>query len=239
MAPLLPHSQMSSRITVVEDDAFLADLLVQRLRAAGFAADFVSNGLAALSVIRSQMPDIVLLDIEMPDMDGLEICRRLKREPETARIGVIIVSARSEVVDRVVGLEIGADDYVVKPFEPREVIARVHSVLRRLQQPPAPPRRIGGLEIDFDTHITLVGGARIELTFREFSLLRALIAANGRIIRRSTLLQEAWGLEHGDEIDSRTVDVHVARLRQKLGSEAERLLTVKGAGYRFDVTSPS
>jgi DNA-binding response OmpR family regulator len=225
---------MATRITVVEDDVFIADLLVRHLRDASFAADFVSTGAAALAAIRRNPPDVVLVDIELPDIDGLELCRRLKSQSDTARIGVIIVSARSDVIDRVVGLELGADDYIVKPFEPREVIARIHSLLRRLHQAPIPPRQIGGLEVDFETYKTRVDGRPIELTLREFSLLRALVSANGRVVRRSTLLQEAWGLEHGDEVDSRTVDVHVARLRQKLGSQANRLVTVKGVGYRFE-----
>jgi DNA-binding response OmpR family regulator len=228
---------MPHRIFVVEDDTRLSGLLTRRLREAGFLADCAADGLSAWTMIRRAHPDLVLVDIELPELDGLQLCKRLKSLPETAAIGVIIVSARSDVVDRILGLELGADDYIVKPFEPREVIARINSVMRRLQQTPSLPRRIGHLEIDLEAHTTRIDDEPVELTTREFALLASLIAASGRVVRRETLLKEAWGLEHGYELTSRTVDVHVTRLRQKLGSQAERLKTVKGIGYRFDQTN--
>jgi DNA-binding response OmpR family regulator len=230
---------MPHRIFVVEDDARLSGLLVRQLREAGFLADCAADGLSAWTMIRRVHPDLVLVDIELPELDGLQLCKRLKNLPETAAIGVIIVSGRSDVIDRVLGLELGADDYIVKPFEPREMIARIHSVMRRLQQAPAPPRRIGRLEIDLAAHTTRVDGEAVALTAREFALLASLISASGRVVRRGTLLKEAWELEHGYELASRTVDVHVARLRQKLGSQADRLVTVKGIGYRFDQSEPA
>lgn len=229
---------MPHRIFVVEDDARLSGLLVRRLREAGFVADCAADGLSAWTTIRREHPDLVLVDIEVPELDGLQLCKRLKSLPETEAIGVIIASARGDVFDRILGLELGADDYLVKPFEPREMIARINSVMRRLRQPPAPPRRIGGLEIDLEAHVTRVDGELIDLTTREFALLASLIEAGGRVVRRATLLQDAWGLEHGYELGARTVDVHVARLRQKLGSQADRIVTVKGVGYRFDQGDP-
>jgi two-component system phosphate regulon response regulator PhoB len=225
---------MPHRIFVVEDDARLSGLLVSRLREAGFTADCAADGLSAWTSIRRALPDLVLVDIELPELDGLQLCKRLKNLPETAAIGVIIASGRGDVVDRILGLELGADDYIVKPFEPREVIARINSVMRRLRQTPAPARRIGRLEIDLEAHTTRIDGEPVDLTTREFALLASLISASGRVVRRATWLKVAWGLEHGYELGARTVDVHVARLRQKLGSQADRLVTVKGVGYRFD-----
>jgi DNA-binding response OmpR family regulator len=230
---------MPHRIFVVEDDVRLSGLLVRRLREAGFVADSAADGLSAWTTIRRARPDLVLVDIELPELDGLQLCKRLKSLPETETIGVIIASGRADVVDRILGLELGADDYIVKPFEPREVIARINSVMRRLRQAPAPPRRIGRLEIDLEAHTTRVDGEPVDLTTREFALLASLIAAGGRVVRRATLLKDAWGLEHGYELGARTVDVHVARLRQKLGSQADRLVTVKGIGYRFDQSDTS
>jgi DNA-binding response OmpR family regulator len=147
--------------------------------------------------IRRTPPDLVLVDIELPELDGLQLCKRLKNVPETAAIGVIIASGRGDVVDRILGLELGADDYIVKPFEPREVIARINSVMRRLRPATVPPRRIGRLEIDLEAHITRVDGELVDLTMREFALLASLVSSGGRVVRRATLLKAAWCLEHG------------------------------------------
>jgi len=147
-----------------------------------------------------------------------------------------MLTAKAEEVDRVVGLEVGADDYVVKPFSPRELVARVKAVLRRAQEAPGPSvRRIGELEVDEAKHLAAVKGMPVELTAKEFGLLCALMRANGRVLNREQLLEGVWGYANAEEIESRTVDVHIRRLREKLGSAARRIVTVKGVGYRFDL----
>jgi DNA-binding response OmpR family regulator len=227
---------MPTRIFVAESDALLAGTLIKRLRGAGFEVDSASDGATALAAIRGRRPELVIAAVELPGVDGLEICKVLRSQADTRAVGMIILSAKADAVDRILGFELGADDYIVKPVEPREMIARIHSVLRRLCHARTAPQRVGGLEVDRDAYTASVEGKAIQLTAREFALLTTLVSANGRVVRRITLLKDAWELEHGDEIASRTLDSHMARLRQKLGSEAERLVTIKGIGYRFDVS---
>jgi DNA-binding response OmpR family regulator len=225
-----------SRIFIIEDDPHIADLMVRAFRGEGFETEVAVDGLAAWSQLQERRPDAVLIDLELPGLDGMEICRRLRNDPVNQDVAILIVSGRGEVADRLTALEIGADDYIVKPFDIREVTARVHSVLRRLRQPPPLPRRIGRLELDLDASAVTLDGKPIDLTAREHDLFAALVRAHGRVVRRATLLRDAWGFEHVHEVGSRTLDVHVTRLRQKLGPEAERLVTVKGVGYRFDIS---
>ncbi len=215
----------------------LSGLLVRQLREAGFVADCAADGLSAWTTIRRALPDLVLVDIELPELDGLQLCKRLKNLPETAAIGVIIASARGDVVDRILGLELGADDYIVKPFEPREVIARINSVMRRLRQAPRRRAASDAWRSIWRPTRRRVDGEPVDLTTREFALLASLISASGRVVRRATSLKDAWGLEHGYELGARTVDVHVARLRQKLGSQADRL--GDGEGRRLPLRSES
>jgi DNA-binding response OmpR family regulator len=221
---------------VVEDHPQLQWLLVEVLRKAGYEVDAEKDGQAGWRTLSARRPDLAIVDIELPGLDGLELCKRIRADAGTRNTAIIIISGRGDVNDRVTGLERGADDYIVKPFETREVIARVQAALRRLHPAPATSRRIGTLELDEDTHVAALDGMPLDLTAREFALLAVLVHGNGRTVRRSTLLREAWGVEHEHEISSRTVDVHVARLRQKLGAEAPRLVTVKGVGYRFDIS---
>ena len=171
----------------------------------------------------------------LPEMDGLEVCRRLRGDAATATVPIIMLTAKSDEVDRVVGLELGADDYVAKPFSPKELVARVRAVLRRAR-PETPGRvfREGGIMLDPARHAVTVSGGAVALTPKEFDLLQVLMEAAGRVLSREHLLTRVWGYAHADEIESRTVDVHVRRLRAKLGDEGRRISTVKSVGYRFD-----
>jgi two-component system phosphate regulon response regulator PhoB len=190
----------------------------------------------ALRLVREHRPDLLILDLMLPGMDGLEVCRHLRQDAATARLPILMLTAKAEEVDRIVGLEVGADDYVVKPFSPRELVARVRAIHRRAQEPADLwVRRLGALEVDEARHSVTVEGAAVELTAKEFGLLCALIRANGRVLNREQLLEGVWGYADAAEIESRTVDVHIRRLREKLGPEAKRIVTVKGVGYRFDM----
>ena len=172
----------------------------------------------------------------LPGIDGLEVCRRLRADASTAGVPIIMLTAKSDEVDRVVGLEIGADDYVAKPFSPKELVARVRAVLRR-SRPEHPTRvlAVGPVTLDPDRHAVTLGGRALPLTPKEFDLLQALLEAAGRVLSREYLLNHVWGYARADEIESRTVDVHVRRLRAKLGDAGSRIATVKSAGYRFEV----
>lgn len=227
---------MAAKVLVVDDEKDILDLVRHHLEKEGFHCLQASDGGAALRLARESRPDLLILDLMLPGFDGLEICRRLRRDAATARMPIIMLTAKAEEVDRVVGLEVGADDYIVKPFSPRELIARVKAILRRTQEPAAPrTRRIGDLEVNEAGHQVTIRGKAVDLTAKEFGLLCALIRGNGRVLSRDQLLETVWGYAGAAEIESRTVDVHVRRVREKLGPEARRILTVKGVGYRFDV----
>jgi DNA-binding response OmpR family regulator len=226
---------MSSRVLIVEDEPDIRELVVHHLKREGYQVSAAANGEDALRQVQAAPPDLVLLDLMMPAMDGLEVCRRLRQDPATATLPIVMLTAKGDEVDRVVGLEIGADDYIVKPFSPKELLARVRAVLRRsLQAPGAAPLRLGALLMDLGTHTASVGGEVVALTPKEFDLLRALAEARGRVLSREFLLDRVWGYSRASEIESRTVDVHVRRLRVKLGPEGRRILTVKSVGYRLD-----
>ena len=226
---------MASRVLVVEDEPDIRDLLAFHLERGGYQVTRAATGPEALRQLRAAPPDLVILDLMLPEMDGLEVCRRLRAEPATAALPVIMLTAKGDEVDRVVGLELGADDYVVKPFSPKEVLARVRAVLRRARAPlSGAPLAVGGITLDGATHRATVAGRPLALTPKEFDLLRALLEARGRVLSREFLLDRVWGYARAGEIESRTVDVHVRRLRAKLGPEGERILTVKNVGYRLD-----
>jgi two-component system, OmpR family, phosphate regulon response regulator PhoB len=223
-------------VLVVEDERDIADLVRYHAEKAGMRVVHAADGGTALRLARAELPDVVILDLMLPGLDGLEVCRQLRREAATRRLPIIMLTARGEEVDRVVGLELGADDYVVKPFSPRELIARIRAVLRRSDGPVPEPtgRATGELHVDEARHAVTVGGRPVELTAKEFGLLAALMRADGRVLGREQLLETVWGYGNAAEIESRTVDVHVRRLRAKLGAEARRIVTVKAVGYRFD-----
>jgi phosphate regulon transcriptional regulator PhoB len=226
---------MAACVLVVEDEPDIRDLVVFHLEREGFRTRTARNGADALRQVKASPPDLVVLDLMLPELDGLEVCRRLRGDPATASIPVIMLTARGEEVDRVVGLELGADDYVAKPFSPKELMARVRAVLRR-SRPAEPPTgfSVGKLRVDFARHLVTVAGREVALTPKEFDLLRALLEARGRVLTREVLLDRVWGYARAEEIESRTVDVHIRRLREKLGAEGRRILTVKGVGYRFE-----
>ena len=226
---------MAQRVLIVEDEPDIRALLVFHLEREGYHVTQCRNGAEALRVARSGPPDLILLDLMLPEMDGLEVCRRLRQDPATQAVPVVMLTARGDEVDRVLGLELGADDYVVKPFSPRELVARIRAVLRRTHPAPGTaPVTVGRLTIDAAAHTVAVGGVAVSLTRREFDLLRALVEARGRVLSREFLLDHVWGYTAAAEIESRTVDVHVRRLRQKLGAEGQRIGTVTGVGYRLE-----
>jgi DNA-binding response OmpR family regulator len=223
------------RVLVVEDDPGVSSFVSKRLQREGFETAVIADGLAAVPAVREQHPDLVLLDISLPGRDGREICRELKRDSALARIPVIIMSGMGEDVDRIVGLEIGADDYVTKPFNDRELALRIRAVLRRTHGVSGTPvRSFGKLTIDEPQRRVTVNNRPLVLTTKEFDLLAALADARGRVLSRKHLLREVWGYERGEELHTRTVDVHVRHLRQKLGPEADRVETIKGVGYRLN-----
>jgi phosphate regulon transcriptional regulator PhoB len=227
---------MLAKVLVIDDEKDIVSLLRYHLEKSGFQCLEGMDGPTALRLVREHHPDLLILDLMLPGMDGLEICRQLRQDAATARLPILMLTAKVEEVDRVVGLEVGADDYVVKPFSPRELVARVRAILRRAQEPAdLSIKRVGELEVDEPRHSVTVQGTPVELTAKEFGLLCALMRANGRVLNREQLLEGVWGYADAAEIESRTVDVHIRRLREKLGSEAKRIVTVKGVGYRFDV----
>src|SRR5438876_3759412 len=219
------------RILIIEDERDVVDLLTFNLRKAGFAVSTATDGAAGLEKARSEKPAFVILDLMLPRMPGLEICKILKSDPATRRIPVLMLTARAEEIDRIVGLEFGADDYVTKPFSPREVVLRIKAILRRGNAEETHDRLSAGpITIDPARHEVRVNGKRIDLTSLEFKLLRTLMQRRGRVQERDRLLNEVWGYE--SMIDTRTVDTHVRRLREKLGRAGEVVETVRGFGYR-------
>jgi two-component system, OmpR family, phosphate regulon response regulator PhoB len=227
---------MAREVLVVEDEPDIRRLVVLHLERDGFRCRTAANGLDALRDAKANVPDLVVLDLMLPGLDGLEVCRRLRSDASTAGVPIIMLTAKSDEVDRVVGLEVGADDYVAKPFSPKELVARVRAVLRR-SRPSQPTRvlRVGPVTLDPERHAVTLGGRALQLTPKEFDLLQALLEAAGRVLSREYLLNHVWGYARADEIESRTVDVHVRRLRAKLGDAGTRIATIKSVGYRFEV----
>jgi DNA-binding response OmpR family regulator len=224
---------MQHKIMVVDDEADVVDLLVINLRAAGFQVITVENGAVALAKARQELPSLIVLDLMLPSMPGLEICKVLKSDVATRHIPVIMLTAKAEEVDKIVGLELGADDYVTKPFSPRELILRINRSLRRGKDKVIAVEKlsIGDLVLDHTRHEVLVKGKPVELTATEFRLLALLMERRGRVQGRDSLLNDVWGYE--SVIDTRTVDTHVRRLREKLGSLATYIETIRGVGYRI------
>lgn len=226
---------MAATVLVVDDEKDLVELVKYHLEKEGLKCLEARDGETALQMARERTPDLMVLDLMLPGVDGLEVCRKLRKDPKTSSIAIIMLTAKAEEVDRIVGLEMGADDYMVKPFSPRELLARVKAVLRRGQGQDMPAlKRVGTLEVDEGKHQVTVDGTVVELTVKEFDLLCALMRANGRVLNREQILETVWGYSNAVDIESRTVDVHIRRLREKLGSECARIVTVKGVGYRFE-----
>jgi DNA-binding response OmpR family regulator len=221
------------RVLVVEDDPDIVELIVHYLRAEGFEVEAEGDGRRALERLRAGQHHVVVLDLQLPGLDGLSLCAELRRDKRTRALPVIMLTARGEEADRVVGLEVGADDYVVKPFSPKELVARVRALLRRLERPEdeGGPLVVGELEVDTSRHTARWRGEPVHLTAKEFALLVALVEAKGRVLSRQALLEQVWGYSYAE--GTRTVDVHVRRLREKLPGLADRLITVKSLGYRM------
>ena len=226
---------MDANILIVEDERDIADLLRYNLQEAGFKTDYVRNGADALQQAVEKKPDLILLDLMLPEVDGMIVCRLLKNDPRTKNIPIVMVTAKTEEKDRVAGLELGADDYIVKPFSPREVVLRVSAVLRRIQvgKQAESTKRIEthGVTIDLDKHQVLTENGPIDLTATEFKLITLFARSPGRVFTRDILMDVIWGQDYYG-ID-RTVDTHVSRLRRKLGEFGKHIETVHGVGYRF------
>ena len=218
------------KILIIEDESDVVDLLTLNLRKAGFRTSTAADGASGLQKARDARPDFIILDLMLPKMSGLEVCKILKGDTATSPIPILMLTAKAEEIDRIVGLEFGADDYVTKPFSPREIVLRIRAILRR-GETPSESLKAGAISIDPARHEVRVNGKRVHLTSLEFKLLRTLMQRRGRVQDRDRLLNEVWGYE--SVIDTRTVDTHVRRLREKLGKAGDVIETVRGFGYRL------
>ncbi len=222
-----------SKILVVDDEPDAVELVEFNLKQAGFAVITAADGAEALNKARATPPSLIVLDLMLPEIGGLEVCKMLRRDPATASVPIIMLTAKAAEIDRVLGLELGADDYITKPFSPRELVLRVKKLLQRGQPGAADPEtlRFGDLLIDTPRHLVTWRGKPVELTATEFKLLNVLARRRGRVQSREQLLRDVW--EYNNLVDTRTVDTHMRRLREKLGLAAKYLDTVRGVGYRF------
>jgi DNA-binding response OmpR family regulator len=222
-----------SQILVVEDDPDIADLIRHYLEKSGHAVQLLGSGAAVLPRVRGERPDLIVLDLMLPGLDGLMVCQALRADPLTAAIPIIMVTARGEEADRIAGLELGADDYVTKPFSAKELAARVSALLRRTQRadPGGPVERYGPITIDSARHVVTVDGQEVRLTAKEFLLLLYLVQHRGRVLSRDLLLTDVWGYQYTG--GTRTVDVHIRRLREKVPVLADAIETIKQFGYKL------
>jgi two-component system phosphate regulon response regulator PhoB len=230
---MLSAVRVKPKILVVDDEPDALELIAFNLKSAGLDPVTAPDGEEALRLARAHLPDLILLDLMLPEVDGLEVCKILRRDGTTSGIPIIMVTAKAAEVDRVLGLELGADDYVTKPFSPRELVLRVKNLLRRRQVAAEKVERLqfGDFVIDLPRHLVLVKGEQVELTATEFKLLCVLAQRRGRVQSREQLLRDVWNYDN--IIDTRTVDTHMRRLREKLGAASRFLDTVRGVGYRF------
>ena len=230
---MICRAKVKPQILVVDDEPEAVELVEFNLKQAGYAVITAADGAEALKKARAQPPDLIVLDVMLPEMDGFEICKTLRLDPATARVPIIMLTAKAAEIDRVLGLELGADDYLTKPFSPRELLLRIKKILSRGQtgEKPSDQMRFGDLLIDVPRHVASWKGKTIELTATEFKLLTTLAQRAGRVQSRDHLLRDVW--EYDSLIDTRTVDTHMRRLREKLGPASKHLDTVRGVGYRF------
>ncbi len=230
---MVTKTRVMPKILVVDDEPDAVELIDFNLKAASFEVVTAADGNEALKKARASLPDLIVLDLMLPEVDGLEVCKILRRDPATAAIPIIMVTAKAAEIDRVLGLELGADDYITKPFSPRELVLRVKNLLKRGQGEEEKQDRyqMGDLLIDVPRHLVTVQGKRVDLTATEFKLLTVLAQRRGRVQSREQLLQDVW--QYDNLIDTRTVDTHMRRLREKLGRASQYLDTVRGVGYRF------
>lgn len=225
------------KVLIVDDEEHIVELLQFNLVNAGYKVITANNGLDALKKVKENKPDLLLLDLMLPGMDGLDVCKEIKRDKETSKTSIIMLNAKSEELDKILGLELGADDYITKPFSIRELLARVKAVLRRSSSDEISEEiyEIGRLKVDFERHEVLINNEKVELTLKEFELLEILIKNKGKILRRETLLDKVWGYEYIGE--TRTVDVHIRYLRKKVEDDDKNpkfIETIRGVGYRFN-----
>ena len=225
---------MPTRILIVEDDPDIAELVARYLDKAGFTTERAASGREALQTIAARPPDLLVLDLMLPHVDGLEVCRLVRANEHTTALPIIMLTARAEESERIVGLELGADDYLAKPFSPNELVARVRALLRRAQRgTPSAAKTLayGAIALDTERHLVSSGGRDVTLTAKEFLLLQYLMQHRGRVLSRDVLLTDVWGYRYTG--GTRTVDVHVRRLREKLPVLADGLVTVKQFGYKL------
>ncbi|MDU4961229.1 MAG: response regulator transcription factor [Sporomusaceae bacterium] len=227
---------MPGKILIVDDEASIRELLKFNLEKAGFSVAECGDGNEALQLVKSHAPELLVLDLMLPGLDGIEVCRTLKSHRDTSGIPIIMLTAKNEEIDKIIGLEMGADDYLTKPFSPRELVARVKAVLRRSQMgsPQEGELVIGKLKMNFSRYEVFLGNEKLELTPKEYELLKLFVTNSGRVFSREKLLEKIWGYEYFG--DTRTVDVHVRHIRAKLEQEpeiAEAIETVRGVGYRM------
>lgn len=227
-----------TRILVVEDDRDIAELVGRYLEKAGFAVELLASGRDALAAIAERPPDLLILDLMLPQMSGIDICRAVRAQPKTAAIPVIMLTARAEESERIAGLETGADDYMAKPFSPNELVARVRALMRRTSrhQPTGASIAYGSIALNTEQHTVVSGGQSVALTAKEFLLLQYLLNHRGRVLSRDLLLTDVWGYKYTG--GTRTVDVHVRRLREKLPALERALVTVKQFGYKLLEDAP-
>jgi two-component system alkaline phosphatase synthesis response regulator PhoP len=222
-----------TKILVVDDEEHIRQLVSMYLVKEGFTVETAADGRAALSRVNAVKPDLVVLDLMLPTLDGWAVCRELRRSPRNEGMPIIMLTARDDLIDRVLGLELGADDYLTKPFNPRELVARVRAVLRRSTRGAAPSEALcaGDITVDLERHEARIGDQPLQLRAKEFDLLAAFVERPGTVFTRDLLLNRVWGYEH--EIDTRTVDVHVSALRERLSGAQSSIETIWGVGYKF------
>jgi DNA-binding response OmpR family regulator len=222
------------KILLIEDEKNIQELVKYNLEQEGWKVSAAGNGVDGVAKARKESPDLILLDLMLPKMDGLEVCKVLKRDAKTNTTPIIMLTAKGEEVDKIIGLELGADDYMAKPFSPRELVARIKAIMRRLNpENEKSVLKLGALQMDLERHEVHLKGKPVNLTSKEFNLLKTLIQANGRVLSREHLLSTVWGYDQSLEIETRTVDMHIGQLRKKVKAEASRIMTVKNEWYRI------
>lgn len=226
---------MLETILVIEDEKNILELVKYNLEQEGFRVLTATRGDTGLEMALKEKAAAAILDLMLPGLSGLEVCKTLRHNAKTRSLPILMLTAKGTETDKVLGLELGADDYITKPFSPRELVARVKAVLRRSKEKPeAVFLKSDSLELDITKHELRLKGKAVEVTAKEFELLHALMEAPGRVLTREVLLEKVWGYDHAVNIETRTVDMHITQLRKKLAKEADRIVTVKGVGYRFD-----
>jgi DNA-binding response OmpR family regulator len=224
---------MTTRVTIIEDDSDIARLVEHYLAAEGFKVGHAKDGIEGLKRVKATPPDLLILDLMLPGLDGLDVCKALRASPQTSALPILMLTAKGEESDKVIGLELGADDYLTKPFSPKELVARVKSLLRRKarQEPAVPVYTYQELRLDQERHEVTLKGRDVQLTAKEFALLQQLLENRGRVLTRQTLLDRVWGYQ--SDVTTRTVDVHIRRLREKIPMLIDAIVTVKSLGYKL------